>query len=1377
MSLLERFQEGSELDSHGQFTLDESKAREKMARFQLVSTEEFLMLAIQAAVAAGCSALEVSLDGTEIRLVAREALLDAESVRQLRLFLFDSQPENVAYNLLAVAANAVEPSCLTPPLVAMVDEDLHFEANLKESLGDLSSLISSRLRYFPHPLSLSGIPLQTEPLQEQPQVELLAAGPSSVVLVRYGVVVAQRARSLPIEFRAVARADHLSLDASFSQVVEDSHYEGLMKRLETTANQLLAEKASRYQPEGPEGPSLLAHLDANHPDPAGSALSRCPFFPYADRPGYASLEDALKLVAREGKLLVAQRNYNLQLDTPVLRVDDPALSRVLRSKLPANCAQDAGPAFIAKAAAERNKAAWEASPRPTELPPGRYLAQTQISGLTWEAAIGFLAAPGGPSRADILYQGKLLTNETLTNVPPDSAVVLNVRQAEVHPSWTRLDGRQYRGVLKELQERINSFFHTLNLPNPEDLSPQLTQYLLGLLRGKEPPAVARNTPLFSTVNGARLLSVSDVKRLPEVACGDAVTFSEKIPVKDLFPSPLLAYSPAHFQALVACLGANRVKDVRERQARLRDLDIQMKSPRQPLLPVRTDLLCKTALEIGSARGEIGLIRQSGGKLDAALLQNGVFFEELKAFGGRAFSAVAVLECPDLTLKPHWDGFVCNDLYSKLQTGLRNEAVRLELELLERPLPRELIWKLASAYPQEKAKFLHQELFETSTSGNYASLSQLQDEIARHGHLLRGEPGVVLPGRLVMRTPDKETQALLQDTLGNFRWEDAGTLLRQYQQAAEFESRPVYEEIALSGDHPVVLPVPAGRGQLGLHPRRTTGEVHCFVRGRFVCTKCGVIPPPFVAAVESESFQLRDDFKDVTIPAAYREMLADLCGQAMLEAAVRPQPELRELAWAYFSKGNSSRVDDFRQLVTLSRLGGETLTLATVAASKVRGYVSERFTFTLPPKGLILRLSADEARRVSTFLGRQLMDLEKELKAEQTLHNRLAALPTSLAAELYQKRFEADGISATIGLSLNRKTVGTDDAGRPVGLLRDLPMPVQAIVSGAEADPKKTQEIKASLPAKGWKLLGQWSEELCLQWVKERADDGQLLRQLLLLSMREVGSRDTNRPLSEMATLLWDMPLFSRVDGTRVSGAALAATLSETEQPILVADSTFRVPGSAIYLPEASDERAILVGILGKSQLLWYEVPPLFDAAEMKASVQRLVSWGFSPVTRSIAAVGKLLEKSAAKPDTPKEGKRGPRETLVVALKEDVANLLGREHYRKSNDLFRALDYGHWPLGPPIYKRSNGAFRLNALHSGVRWLLSDEGDERLRRAARILLVVHWVGLVNEASEELRDSHEDAFLSRLAERMTQTFRASAQPESRAKTAVDKASPAED
>jgi hypothetical protein len=1365
MSLLERFQAGSELDSHGEFSMDESKARQKMARFQLVNTEEFLMLVTQAAVAAGCSALDLTLGPAEVTVVAQGALLDHESLRSLDLFLFDSQPENVAYHLLAVAANAVEPSCVEPPVVAMTEDALRFTARLHHPLPHLESLLRDRLFHLPCPLSVNGETLVTDPLQGVARVTLLEQGPSIITLVRYGVVVSRKSRNCPIEHSAVAVADHLALDASFSHVVENDQFDRLMETVATMANQQLADRALAFEPEGPDREFLLAHFRADHPDPAGAALGECKFFPFADRSGHASYADICRQLKKAGKVLTATRRYNLQLRVPVLKIDDPHLDEALRFRMPVGAMQSAESEFALELTATRNKQAWESSHRPTELPPGQYLVQAMVSGTGWKAAIGFVSGPAGRSHVEVLYLDRLLASELLSDVPPGAAAVLNVQDSSlvsVDRSWTRLEGRGYRAIQKELAEHLRKLFRKLELDSTQ-LTPELVDYLLIALSEKNPPPVARTAPLFPTLDGGEPLSLQDVMKLKTPAMGLPYSYSANIPVDQVLPAPILEFAPDRHRALVAQLPS--VTDVRSLQARLAILDAQMAKPRPAVLSTHDKWLVRRPFVHGTCLGEVGLTHGVGTTVWAEISWRGAVLEQESYPGGKVLAAKAVIEAPDLQPDAKLEGFVTDRSYKELCRALRATVMEMEKELLARPQPdltAEILIKLVKAYPQAREHYWALPMFPTTTYGRLpASLQQLQEDLASHGHLLRGEQGLAVPGRIALVSPSRAVSAFLTEQLGVFTWQDAALVLRRYQAAAEFEKRSVLERIVLAGSYHIRVDLSQGRGQVAIEtssPERA-GEVLCYVRGRFVCRKRGVIPPPFVAAVESEAFVLDESFQDVTVPAQVQVMLQERCTECMLLAAENKSAELVRIAWEYFSHRDRSADERsrFTQVVTLTRFDGEEVRLDAIVSEKIQGYVGTRFQTTVTPQGLVLRLEPEQHGLLRAFLRRGLQNLESILQKEEAYQTALAALPTKLHESLYTRSFTGDGILATIGVTQRRMTIGLDSEGRPAGRLRELEMPVAVIVSGASPDLKSRPNALARLSSKNFSALDRWSEQVCLDWVKERADDHDLMLHLLRLTLREIGSRST-RPAAQMANLLWDLPLFARVDKTRVSGSALAATLSETG-PILVSAETFRVPGSAVYLPEGSEEASILRAVLGKDSLARYETPPLIKTDELASAVRRLVSWGFTPVSRTVSAINRWKEKdaeAAREKLIKKASKPDPRLELIAALKEDVCNLLGREHFRKSDNLFQALDYGSWPLGPPIYRpRGKSHFRLNAMHPGIRWLLAEAGDERHKRAARMMLLVHWVGMVNVASEELADVHEDRFLERLAEQMTRTF----------------------
>lgn len=1369
MSLLERFQADTVFDSHGQFSLDESKAREKMARFQLVSNEEFLMLVAQAAVASQCTKLAVTLEGSRIQVVAKEALWDAEALGILEEFLLDSQPENVAYNLLAVAVNAIEPACIEPPFVAMIEGDLHFKLELKTALPHLSVMLKERLSHLPCPLILNGETLPTDPINGESRVELTQEEASSITLVRYGVIVARKAKSFPIDFQATASADHLRLDASFSHVVEDEAYHSLTQELSKKANRLLADIAQGYQPGGSERTVLLSHFMAMHERPAGKALEACPFFPLADRPDYWSFSKVLDRVQVYGHVLVSSRSYNLQLPSPVLRLDDPELRQALYSRLPATAFQDADKEYLAQSTAQKNRERWDSSPRPTELPPGpSYLCEKKVKGRGWEAAIGLLGPPGGGGRADVLYLGKLLASETLEGSPPGATAVLNVTNAQVDASWSRLEGREYRRVLKALQEQLRTLFLERRAFKAEELYPELSEYLLAELASRDPSEVARKTPLFPVIGEKAVFSLEQLKNAgATVSIGEKITLSDKIALTAL-PSPMVLYSPERLQALKKQLGAKGFFDARELQQRLLEIEKQMDSPLPATLKKTTKFLRKRAFSYGNCQGELALLEEFGAQTKLTLLKQGVAFETRQVTGGKVFASVAIVDVPEFELVPAWTGFVHDAAYRSLLLELQSATEELEKELLlSTELEARARLKLLQAYPQPRERVWDWPLFPSTVRTRLYSLSELAKELEEHGSLLRGESGVIVPHRLALERPGKDALAFLESCLGGILWREAEVVLRDYRAAQDFEKRRVHQKVTLVGAYPVLLGLPEGRGEIALslsQDQEFLGKVSCYVRGRFVCDKKGVIPAPFVAAIEDSRISLNRDFRDVTIPSAVTEMLQQLATQCMLEAATHKFPEVRELAWGYFRNPEAPQKarQQFAKIIRLETLDGQGISLEELLKSRVYEYVGPKFRLANFPQRPILRMEEREAARLSRFLKRKLENKEASLRADEAYYKKLEALPTKLPSSLYQRTFQDSTGKAVLGVSLQRLSVGLDEEGRPVGYLRRLRLPVQAFVYGASGLQHRKDVLEASIDGKLNRQLNSWAEQLCLLWVKERGDNRELLLELLYLSLRELPSLSANDaegspvlPSAEMAGLLWDMPLFSRADGTRVSGSALATALSETGKPLLVTHTTFRAPSAAISFPAFSKEEQILEGALGKRSLEWFEAPPLLDVDEIGRSVKRLVSWGLSPIGKTFGAVEGFLQRHAAR-EKAKAAKPSAREMLVSELKEDVRNLLGRDHYRRSNLLFRHLDFGRWPLGPPIYQpRSGEGFRLNALHPGIRWLLEEDGDKRAKRAARMMLLVHWVGLVNVASEELQDAHEGRFLSDLADRMRQTF----------------------
>ncbi len=1375
MSLLSRYQAGSQLDSHGQFTLDESQARRKMARFQLLNGSEFLMLMIQASVAAGSRSLDLRVEGATVDLVAGEALFDAESLGQLEDFLFDSDPDNVAYRLLAVAVNAVETDSVTPPRLSMEDDSLRIQVVLKTLQLDLEDTARRRLAYFPGRLTINGETVSTTPLGNEPKVELAPGYVSRLDLVRHGVLLpTPGSKSYPIEFHAVAVADHLVLDASFAQVVEDKAYGALVSDLRRRANNLLAERARAFQAGGEEAGELLAHFRKGHPDPAGSTLDSCAFFPFADRQGYISLSEIREVVKQYGRMLYSSRRYELELSSPVLHLQDSALRKTLMDRLPARVLEDADVEYTALVAAQRAKERWEKTPRPTELPPGNYMVQGRAEETRWEAALGFLAFPGGPSRIDVLYQGKLLTSEPLAEVPPGAAVVVNVLEGKVDPGWEQLDAKEFRELLKVLRNRLKALFdgHTVER---KDLYPQLADYLLGQLATKAMPRIAVTAPLFPTTDGSEVYSLEQLQALAQVSMGEALPLPERVP-ENCLPSPLLLHSGERRRALVNRMGAGRVQDARPLQERLLQICQKMADPLPARLPRHLQPLSAEAVRIGDSYGEIGLLDQGSGKLRCTLMKDGVVFDQPVGEGPRVLDAAAVVETSGLTLRADWTGFQRDAAYGELMEALKQQAVALEKGLLEgEELELDLFRDLLRVYPQEKSSYWQRALVPTTVYGRKVSLATLEAEREAHGHLLRGQTGMEIEGREVVLTPDRELLAFLSQQLDPLRWEEASVLLTLKRAADEFAKRRALSRVRLDGRFLLKEELPGKLGEIGIlvpeADKAAGGEVHCYVGGRYVCKKAGILPRPFVAALNSEELKLNDLFNDVEVPDSLKGALREAAAELMLKAA-GGRPPAQEAAWSYFirSKDTGWR-GRFEQVVSFELLGGGEVHLDEVVAGRVRGYVGWGFSADVPVKDKVLRLDAVAVERLRRYMDRGLKPLDKELQAEAERAKVLRTLPTKLPAGVFQRSFTHGEISAEIGVWATPVAVGLDREGSPLGYLKEPFLPVFAIVKGARAEGARARNMKPELPGRGYALLGDWAEALCLRWVKEKADDPALALHLLSLTVREVGS-SKKRPTAEMAGLLWDMPLFKRVDGTRVSGSALAQELAESESPVLLSSSTLRVPGEVLLVQEGSTEHRILQAALGRSSLSWYDAPPLIelDLSDVSRSIGRAVAWGLTPLGKGASYVGRRLKK--AYEAHLENVARDPRATLVSQLRADAMVLLGGGPFERADGLFKELDYGRWPLGPPIYQTRRSTqttdpktlnlvfdsvshFRLNLLHPAIRWLLSGEGDEATRRAARMMLLVHWIGQVNVASEELTDDHEREFLLKLTDRMVKTF----------------------
>ena len=487
---------------------------------------------------------------------------------------------------------------------------------------------------------------------------------------------------------------------------------------------------------------------------------------------------------------------------------------------------------------------------------------------------------------------------------------------------------------------------------------------------------------------------------------------------------------------------------------------------------------------------------------------------------------------------------------------------------------------------------------------------------------------------------------------------------------------------------------------------------------------------------------------------------------MLDAAVSGKKTLRQVAREYFCKEQvpTEVRKAFEEGVLFELQGGANISAAALREQpKLKQYVSQDFPTKLSVEETVLRMSENDIIFAHQLLDRRFENVEKKLLEEEHIRQELSKLPNAIPDGLFSREYSEHHLAATMGVAHPAWAVGVDSNSAPLGWVHWRGLPVVAVIKGARRSKKKSDELKAYVPHKQESKLWDWAGELTREWVEQlchksiNAKEREHALLVLDATKREIGSRRTN-DFALIASTLWELPLFERVDRTMVSGFTLASVLAESKEPLVLTNSSWArgLPESAVLVQEASSEFSILKSVLGGDGIQWFESPPLIDRNQLRASLKNVVSWGLAPVAAAGSKIDKALSSLQDMREKYEKGRVENRSTFVDELRADIINLLGRKLYQESDDLFKDLQLGKWPLGPPLYRfRGKGPYRLNSLHSGVRWLLSGVGDAKTRRAARTLLVVHWVALVNEESEQLTDAHEDEFLFKLAERMTQTF----------------------
>lgn len=105
-TFLEDLKSEARLESSGQFTLDLSHAREKLAAFQLKKTDDLLLKLVQCGVAGGASRMDLESKNTQVRFVFHDLAFSQKELGQILNYLLSEEgPEHRALRHLATAVN------------------------------------------------------------------------------------------------------------------------------------------------------------------------------------------------------------------------------------------------------------------------------------------------------------------------------------------------------------------------------------------------------------------------------------------------------------------------------------------------------------------------------------------------------------------------------------------------------------------------------------------------------------------------------------------------------------------------------------------------------------------------------------------------------------------------------------------------------------------------------------------------------------------------------------------------------------------------------------------------------------------------------------------------------------------------------------------------------------------------------------------------------------------------------------------------------------------------------------------------------------------------------------------------------------------------
>lgn len=1336
MSLLDRLKAVGEYDSTGRFTLDEEKARQKLARFQLTDPHRFVLELVMAAVRLGARHIEV-LTAPELSVTWTGAAFRPEALRDLDHFLLEGPG---AERHLAIALNAVQQ--LKPRKVSVTPGGVQI-AGL-EHRRELAELVAHECGYGTAEVWLNGrrVVPEAEYHGHPLTVGRVTAGlhPSLVAselrLVHYGVVVGRPPTAFSLPLRAVVESDCFTLNASHSDVVQDEVLEEALKQVEEVGRRCLSLVVEGYEPEA----RLAAFLRTQVRKDLGWDL---PLFPLVS----GNLASARALEAQALRLGLVPVCAAAPPGTPPdLLLVRPGVEADLKRLFGARV----GPGqehVLNRLQADANRRAWEGRPWEPVLKLGRWLSRAPVEGPHFRGEVG-LEAQDGPRSAvlTVIFQGRLLGVESL-EAPLPYVAALDFSELDVRSDWSGpAPGRLYREALDKLAQTAERLYLELS---EQDIDGSLGGVREGLL------------VMLSSAKGGRLKHFWRA-RLFLLATGGSISLAAleeahargerlymlpqgvALPREALPEGVILAWHPQGEAILSRALG-KRLRTFSARQvASLQELAVRLQQRKEPRLAgggqVHRFALGELRLMPALGQGEVEVLR-GGVSLGTVTVPS----------AGCSF--VAIVECPRLTPQPDYRGAVADSVWQEVLASVAAAEEAALGELTAHP-PTDSAWDpvLLHLLP----RYLTERLSSRALFAAHpvaVSLRQVREEFERWGHVLVAAPGEI--SKVVHDRPILLSRAGLDALVPGLVWEECGARLLRQDSERRFLARKAVAAVRIGGALREGLAPPL-TGEVALSPG---GEVVLYHLNRSI--GCATwLPSPLQGAVQHPAFRPRADYSGVETDAAWEDARTGVLAAAsrLVGQAAAAGAKLSLAAWLELAAWEGLTPDDKARVWSvpfLPRAGGGKLSLAEVGGEAwyltgLSGVAPARPVLLLKPDevglvGGLIKLSSYQAQHYRDGL----------LAAR---HARLAKLPTRLGPTFVTAVFEEAGLHGELGIprKLRREVVLVQEGG-PVAWYEPA-LPLVGLLSGSwdlERLPMRTELGKEQR-----RRLTHFAHDLYDELAS--SFDPRLHREVMLEYLRTEWRTAQDSAVARL-------PLFHCWKGT----ASLAALLEEVEErgELVCLERGVTPPATEARLYPLLDAELLPAIFAGKLRVLrrprWGEqVGAALRAAGAAAgsglwnAARGLVVPGWQQVERLAGKMTGLLEGVAsaavaapAVAAAPAE-KESPERRLLAAVRRHFSLTVQNPARKYSRGIIERMCWKRHILGPPSWWDSHGTLCLNLSDASMRYALAHQDDDP---AVVQILLVHVFCVINRRLEEVTDAHEEEFLRGLGTSLALAYEA--------------------